>query len=447
MKTLFKTLCLFLLSFSLQSQTTVNLSAEKDNTMYSENGNNSNGIGSYIFAGRTQGGAGTDIRRALIKFDLSTIPAGSLITAVSLEVTGSNGGPNLVSLHLLNNDWGEAGSNAPGAEGQGTAAQNGDATWTMNFFNLSSWTAAGGDFVASASSGASVQSGNVTAFTSVAMVDDVQDWIDGTLANYGWVLIGDETAPGTAVRMNSRENVAGTPVLKVTYDAPTPRVLINELNTQDQWVEIYNPNAVNVDITDWFLCNRPAYGKIGTGAVTLLSGALDMPAGSYTVLEWGGIGSGVAEMGLYRTNAYNNPTAMEDYLQYNGILSPSRASTAVSAGVWSGTGDFVPPLTDPSQQTFSLKQGAYVDGTDTGLSDWWEQVPTPNEINPFCPYTVFETGILPTDVYEASFRLGSDGTILSGDNVTFLAGNTIELIGPFTVQTGGIFLADINLCQ
>ncbi len=447
MKTFLPIFTLLLFSFCISAQTTVNLSAEKDNSMYSENGNFSNGAGDFLFAGRTQGGLGTDIRRALIKFDVSTIPAGSLITAVSLEVTGSNGGASLVNLHLLNSDWGEAGSDAPGAEGQGTAAQNGDATWLSNFFNTSLWTTAGGDFNALSSASASVDEGSVSTFTSVAMVDDVQDWIDGTTPNYGWILVGDETAPGTAVRMNSRENGSGNPVLNVTYEAPTPRVLINELNTQDQWVEIYNPNAVNVDISDWFLCNRPAYGKIGTASVSIISGVLDMPPGSYTVLGWSGIEAGIAEMGLYRINQYNNASAIEDYVQYNGILSPSRAGVAVNAGVWSGTGDFVPPLTDPSQQTYSLKQGAYVDGTDTGLTDWWEQVPTPSEINPFCPYTVFETGILPPDVFEASFRLSSDGTILSGDNVTFLAGNTIELIGPFTVQAGGIFLADINLCQ
>lgn len=447
MKTLISTFTFSLLSFILYAQTSITLPANRDNTMYSESGSISNGSGSFIFAGRTQGGAGTDIRRAPIRFDLSAIPAGSLIISVSMEVVGSNGGPNLVNLHAILNDWGEAGSDAPGAEGQGAPAQNGDATWLANIFNLGLWGTPGGDFNPVSSAAASVQNGSVTAFTSVGMVDDVQDWVNGTMINYGWMLIGDETAPGTAVRMNSRENISGNPVLKITYDTPIPRVLINEVNTQDQWVEIYNPNTVNVDITDWFLCNRPAYGKIGTAAVTLLSGALNMPPNSFTVLEWGGIGMGIAEMGLYRINQYTNPSAMEDYVQYNGILSPSRAGIAVNAGVWSGTGDFVPPLTDPSQQTFSLKQGAYVDGTDTGLSDWWEQVPTPTEINPFCPYSVFETGLIPTDVYEASFRLGSDGTIQTGDNVTFLAGNSIELVSGFTIQQGAIFLADINLCQ
>ena len=65
-------------------QTTVSLTAVADNTMYSESGNVSNGAGTFCFTGRTNNG---DIRRALVRFDLSSIPAGSTIDSVSLALT------------------------------------------------------------------------------------------------------------------------------------------------------------------------------------------------------------------------------------------------------------------------------------------------------------------------------------------------------------------------
>jgi hypothetical protein len=53
----------------VHSQTTVNILADKDNTIYSENNARSNGSGDYIFAGVTNAG---NLRRALLHFDLSS---------------------------------------------------------------------------------------------------------------------------------------------------------------------------------------------------------------------------------------------------------------------------------------------------------------------------------------------------------------------------------------
>ena len=55
----------------------VTIFAAADNTMYSASVDQSNGAGLYIFAGRTNTG---DLHRALVRFNLSAIPAGATIT-------------------------------------------------------------------------------------------------------------------------------------------------------------------------------------------------------------------------------------------------------------------------------------------------------------------------------------------------------------------------------
>jgi len=89
--------------------------ADRDNTMYEDPpGTNSNGAGSFIFTA-TQSSNGW-ARRALLHFDVSSIPAGSTINSaqLSLRVTQTISGSQDIDLHRVVADWGEAGSNAPG---------------------------------------------------------------------------------------------------------------------------------------------------------------------------------------------------------------------------------------------------------------------------------------------------------------------------------------------
>src|SRR5262245_32203595 len=74
------------------SPVTVTLTSSKDNTLI-ENGTGSppffsNGAGDSFFAGRT-GQATNSIRRGVIAFDLSSIPAGSTIISVTLKLNMS----------------------------------------------------------------------------------------------------------------------------------------------------------------------------------------------------------------------------------------------------------------------------------------------------------------------------------------------------------------------
>ena len=194
----------------------LSLEPERDNTMYEDSpGTNSNGSGSYIFAG-FQASNGWS-RRALLRFDLSAIPAGSTVNSVqlSLYVTQTITGPDDFDLHRVTRDWGEAGSDAPGQEGGGTTAQNGDATWVTAFHPSTSWGLAGGDFITTASATASVDAvGTTSVWSAAGLTADVQSMINGALPNFGWLLKHTDeiqTTPGVgnAKRFVSRE---GTPV-------------------------------------------------------------------------------------------------------------------------------------------------------------------------------------------------------------------------------------------
>ena len=55
------------------------------------------------------------------------------------------------------------------------------------------------------------------------MIADVQAWLDNPANNFGWLVLGDETAIGTAKRFDTRES-ASPPMLAIQY-IPGPRVV------------------------------------------------------------------------------------------------------------------------------------------------------------------------------------------------------------------------------
>jgi hypothetical protein len=68
---------------------TVVLPAAADTTIYGNFDDSGNGLGQWIFTSMTNTGA---IRRALIRFDFSRLPPGSVIQSVSLRLGLSRGG-------------------------------------------------------------------------------------------------------------------------------------------------------------------------------------------------------------------------------------------------------------------------------------------------------------------------------------------------------------------
>jgi hypothetical protein len=205
---------------------TVNLLAEKDNTLYEDEEDDlSNGAGDHLFTGLTNTPL---IRRAVIKFDIDgAIPADATIDSVQLTLNVSrnnNSTPEDTSLHRLNSDWGEGESNAPEREGGGAPAEIGDATWQHTFYDNSFWSTPGGDFVAGVSASILVGvTGGYTWGSTAGMVADVQQWLDQPASNFGWVIIGNESGSATSKRFDSREILDGnTPGLEVRFTPAPP---------------------------------------------------------------------------------------------------------------------------------------------------------------------------------------------------------------------------------
>jgi hypothetical protein len=203
------------------------VSPSRDATIYGGTGfdNTADGAGPHVWTSVTNGGF---TRRALLRFELSAVPAGSVVTAVELSLTQSRSlSSHNVTVHRLTAAWTEGPAN-PGNAGAGAAASAGDVTWLSRSFPGSPWGTPGGDFVAQASAITLADAGagaiRVTWPSTPTLVDDVQRWVNTPAANHGWVLIGDETDGQKGKRFDSRDNgiAANRPCLRVVYDpAPT----------------------------------------------------------------------------------------------------------------------------------------------------------------------------------------------------------------------------------
>jgi hypothetical protein len=150
---------------------------------------------------------GSYTERALIRFNLASLPSDATITSAVLALTGGCPGGSAarpLGVHRVNSD-------RPWVEGQ--------ATWN-NYLTGSAWTAAGGDYVTTATATASFPvSASVT--TAFELKTDVQAFVSGTATNQGWVVrdTRDPTtdAGGESCVWNSKENATGQPALTVQF--------------------------------------------------------------------------------------------------------------------------------------------------------------------------------------------------------------------------------------
>ena len=219
---------------TMLSAATITLESVKDNTLYENAGGLlSNGAGQYMFAGKTGSNAGFRLRRAVLAFDLSAIPAGSVVNAVSVSMFCSNvsiNGPGAIGtpqpLHKLLSDWGEGTSDtAPAAGGGGAISTAGDATWIHTFFPDETWSTPGGDYEPINSSSVTVVSvGPYTWPSSPLLIADVQSWIDFPATNFGWIMLGSEAVDNSAKRFNTHEfpDQGQRPSMFISYTPGVP---------------------------------------------------------------------------------------------------------------------------------------------------------------------------------------------------------------------------------
>lgn len=164
------------------------------------------------------------IRRALLRFDTSSIPAGAQVVQVQLEAFAIRlRAAQDLQLHRLLAAWGEGPSNG-GDAGIGAPAQAGDCTWSHRIWPDQLWAERGGDFVAAPSATVAVSGwpAPIIWVSTPQLVADVQSWVDQPSMNHGWMMLGEETGLQNATRLASRQgtDVPSRPRLRVNWLAP-----------------------------------------------------------------------------------------------------------------------------------------------------------------------------------------------------------------------------------
>ncbi len=139
------------------------------------------------------------------------------------------------------------------------------------------------------------------------------------------------------------------------------QVVINEI-FPDGTVELKNTGTTTVDVSGYWLCDFPDYQQINNS--NLQCGNLMMAPGEIlTVDDFNTISEVDGEMGLYINNAFGDPNAIIDYVEW-GFSGHPRSDEAVSAGIWTA-GDFV--------AEFGATQSLEYSGSGDTSDDWSDQ--------------------------------------------------------------------------
>jgi hypothetical protein len=211
--------------------------ASEDTTLYELNPNSNLGSATLGAGAISQPFSGSPARmRALIRFDLSELPAGATITSAEVTVTVVDHLPSgtppgsTFELHRALKDWGEG--NKIGT--LGGLAETGEATWLAPKHPGPAWTDSGAsgadDTAATISSSIPVNAlGSYTFPSTTDLVADVQAWLVNPTSNFGWLMKSDsEELRQTARRFGNSERAAGGPTLTISYTLPATELKIQQ---------------------------------------------------------------------------------------------------------------------------------------------------------------------------------------------------------------------------
>ena len=177
-----------------------------------------------------------DDKHALIRFDLSSLPAGSTPTAahLSLEVTKDENS-HTVLVYALTQSWTEN-----------------DVSWNDRSSGLP-WPTPGGSYDPSLLGSFSASSEGRKSVSSAVLTSLVQGWADGSIANHGLIFLSDG-ATNKEIKIGSREDGSDAPYLYVEYS-------IDECAAE---TDNCSPNATCTNTSESFTCTCNA-GYSGDG--------------------------------------------------------------------------------------------------------------------------------------------------------------------------------------
>ena len=246
-----------------------------------ETGNNF-GVSTQLIIDRESG----DLQRALVQFDLSSVPVGAIIHSATLnmEATAVGGTINIDAYQVLES-W---------AEGTANGSSD-DANWT-NRDTGTAWTTAGGYFDPTAIDSLGV---TATGQLSWSITTLVQDWVDGTYANYG-VMIGSPDGGGDrTVTFDSREGTIAPQLIihySIVNEAPTDispdSASVNEHINSSGGYSVATLSTTDPDVGDTFTYSivggdvaNFSIGGAGSDELILTDGILDFESKSTYVVK------------------------------------------------------------------------------------------------------------------------------------------------------------------
>lgn len=208
MKPISCTLLLLALAGSTALAATATFDPVADTTISEDNLAKGTGATDFMMVGHLDPGHANVPSRGLLKFDLSTIPAGMVATSVTLKVAvivESTAGPHLHTLNRVLTAWTEA-----------------DANWTSA--GPGPWSESGGDFNWIEDAALNIDGLGYHTFSSTpALVATVNTWLTNASENLGWLLRSNEEFDGrNARRLTTREALSFRPELTVNYTAAPP---------------------------------------------------------------------------------------------------------------------------------------------------------------------------------------------------------------------------------
>lgn len=193
------------------------------------------------------------------------------------------------------------------------------------------------------------------------VTSDVQGVVGGTYGNHGWSLrdTGSIPAGSRSGKFRSSEHTGQSdvrPVLEVTFDAPTAttdHLVINEVfydvdsgngsDTNNEWIELYNPTAFPISIENWDICDNtscdnittptpiPAYGfaVIANNSSTFNTFWTSVPAEAIKIALGMTLGNGLAANGdrIILKNASDTIIDQVNYGNDTMVFNPAVAIT------------------------------------------------------------------------------------------------------------------------
>ena len=193
--------------------TNFTLNPTKDNTLLEEGGrvDRNYGNGLILLVDKEA----SKLQRALLQFDLSSIPSNATIYSATLamkKIGGDNSTQN-IEVHRITaaGNWDEGTGSDVGV----TGASN----WTERQSGVN-WGTAGGDYNGTVESTVPVSTNGTYNWTVTSLV---QNWVNGTNTNYGLMLLSPDGGGDRSQDLGSSENTGNEPVLTIQYIIlPTP---------------------------------------------------------------------------------------------------------------------------------------------------------------------------------------------------------------------------------